>query len=78
MEQIQSDDPSLPQTGPISETLDSNPVEAILRITGNFYAGDININIDNEKMVINNMIIISGNLSVGTNGITISQTGFLS
>ena len=45
-EQIENDNPTLPKSGPIPERLKTNPVDAILRITGNFYAGDFKVNID--------------------------------
>ncbi|SRX75775.1 hypothetical protein [Aequorivita antarctica] len=75
IEQIESDNPTLPKSGPIPELLKTNQVDAILRITGNFYAGDFKVNIDNENMNIGG-VTLGGNLSVGTGGMRITQMGF--
>ena len=75
IEQIENDNPTLPKLGPIPEQLKKNPVDAILRIIGDFYAGDFKVNIDNEKMQIGG-ITLSGNLNVGTGEMRITQMGF--
>ncbi|MEX0608278.1 MAG: hypothetical protein WD016_12805 [Balneolaceae bacterium] len=75
VEQIESDNPTLPKSGPIPELLKTNQVDAILRITGNFYAGNFKVKIDNENMQVGG-ITLSGNLNVGTGGMRITQMGF--
>lgn len=75
VEQIQNDNPALPKTGPIPEHLKNNQVDAILKITGNFYAGDFKVNIDDENMQIGG-ITLGGNLSIGTGGMQITNMGF--
>lgn len=75
IEQIKNDNPTLPKSGPIPELLKKNPVDSILRITGDFYAGDFKVNINLEKMVIGG-ITLEGNLSVGTGGLKLTQMGF--
>ena len=75
VEQIENDNPTLPKSGPISNLLKQNPVDAILRITGKFYAGNFKVNIDNENMQIGG-ITLGGNLAVGTGGMRITPMGF--
>ncbi|MFI0431029.1 hypothetical protein [Mariniflexile sp. HMF6888] len=75
IEQIENDNPTLPKSGPISEELKTNQVDAILRITGNFYAGDFKVDIDDVNMKIDG-IMLGGNLSVGTGGMQITPMGF--
>ncbi|NJC27640.1 hypothetical protein [Neolewinella antarctica] len=75
IEQLKDDDSTLPKSGPIREQLKENPVDAILRITGNFYAGDFEVNIDNESMKIDDATV-NGNLSIGTGGMQITRQGF--
>lgn len=55
--------------------LKDNPVDTILRITGEFYAGNFKVSIDNEKMQVGGATI-TGNLSVGSGGIQMTQMGF--
>lgn len=75
IEQLETDNPTFPQSGPIPEQLKKNPVDAILRITGDFYAGDFKVHIDNDRMQIGG-ITLGGNLSIGTGGMQITQMGF--
>lgn len=75
IEQLDSTDSSLPKTGPIPQQLGANPVDAILRITGDFYAGNFKVHADNSIMKVGG-ISLGGNLSVGTGGIRLTQKGF--
>lgn len=75
IEHLDDTDSSLPQTGPIPEHLKTNPIDAILRITGDFYSGNFKVHIDNSIMKIGG-INLNGNLSVGTGGLHLSQMGF--
>ena len=75
IEQIENDNPTLPKSGPIPELLEKNPVDAILRITGNFYAGNFKVDIDDDNMQIDR-INLGGNLCVGTGGMQITKMGF--
>jgi len=75
VEQIENDNPTLPKSGPIPGLLKTNQVDAILRITGDFYAGDFKVSMDDENMQIGG-ISLSGNLNVGTGGMRITQMGF--
>ncbi|MDX1364039.1 MAG: hypothetical protein R3243_07465 [Arenibacter latericius] len=75
VEQLKVTDQSLPQNGPIKELLDKNPVDAILRITGNFHAGGHKLVADNEKLRVDTNTL-AGNLSVGTGGLKLTADGF--
>ncbi|GIJ95667.1 hypothetical protein [Capnocytophaga stomatis] len=76
IEQITPNDHSLPKSGPIPEMLKKYPIDAILRITGDFYAGDYHIFANNYEMIIGGGITIAGGLSVGTDGMILTSMGF--
>ncbi|MFK8281001.1 hypothetical protein [Capnocytophaga cynodegmi] len=76
VEQITPNDYSLPRSGPIPEMLKNYPIDAILRITGDFYAGNYHIFADNYKMIIGGGVTITGGLSVGTGGMVLTPMGF--
>jgi hypothetical protein len=79
VEQIDPNDPMLPSNGPVRDFLDKNPIDAIIRITGEFYAGDCLLTIGEKKTFIKSGMMeieINGNLSVGTSGIRLSNIGF--
>jgi len=75
VEQLEVTDESLPKTGPVRELLDKNPVDAILRITGNFHAGGHKLMADNSKLMIDTNTLM-GNLSVGIGGLKLTAGGF--
>lgn len=75
VEQIDTNDPSLPDSGPVKNALDRNPVDAILRITGDFYAGNFHLFADNSMLKIGGIMVI-GNLKIGTGGMRLTSEGF--
>lgn len=76
VEQIEPNDPSLPVNGPVRNALDSGGIDAILRITGDFFAGGNHLRITNSSMVINTNTI-AGFLSIGTGGLRLVNDGFV-
>ena len=75
VEQLNADHVSLPKSGPIRELLNNNPIDAILRITGDFQAGGHRLIADNSKLLIDTNTLI-GNLMVGTGGLKLTNMGF--
>lgn len=75
VEQLDSNHESLPKSGPIKDFLINNPLDAVLRITGDFYAGGNKLYADSSKLMIGTNTI-SGNLMIGTGGLLLTQGGF--
>jgi hypothetical protein len=75
IEQIEKEDSTLPQSGPVSEALDKETFDAIIRITGDFYAGPYKLEVDNKTLKVGG-IEIYGNLKIGGGGIMLSSRGF--
>lgn len=75
IEQLEKNDATLPQTGPVSQALNRETFDAIIRITGDFYAGTHHLKV-NEKTLSVGGITTSGNLLVKTGGLLLSSTGF--
>ena len=75
IEQIEKEDPTLPQTGPVHDALNKESFDAIIRITGEFYAGPYRLKVDNENLHIGGNTI-GGNLSIGTGGLLLTPSGF--
>ncbi len=76
IEQIESNDPSLPQSGLVSDTLKRGSFDAILRITGDFYAGPFRLKVDEKALKVGG-ITSSGNLMIGTGGLRLTAMGFV-
>ena len=75
VEQLDSNDASLPINGPVREYLDSGKIEAVIRITGKFDVGKWQIESTTEGNMINTNRF-GGNLSIGTGGLVLRQNGF--
>jgi hypothetical protein len=78
IEQLEIDDVT-PQLGQnMIDFLNEHKVEALIRVTGNFYAGTILVDANEERVILTGQfgVTISGNISSGTNGITMTQMGF--
>jgi hypothetical protein len=75
IDQIEKDDPTLPQTGPVHDALFKESFDAIIRITGEFYAGQHKLIVDNETLKVGG-ITIWGNLKIGTGGLHLTDMGF--
>lgn len=75
IEQIESDDPSLPKNGPVYNALHHETFDAVIRITGDFFAGPFHLKAD-EKILHIGGISLSGNLMVGTGGLRLTSMGF--
>ena len=75
IEQIESNDPSLPQSGPVYNALKKEYFDAILRITGDFYAGPFRLRVDERALKVGG-ITSSGNLMIRTGGLKLTATGF--
>ncbi len=75
VEQLNPNDDSLPTSGPIPEFLKKNAIDAILRITGDFYAGPFHLIVDKKCLKVGGLTS-SGNLLIGTGGLRLSQMGF--
>lgn len=74
IEEIKSDNPSLPQEGPVYERLKQEKIDPIIRITGDFYAGPYKLSIDNKSLQVNGATI-EGNLSESTGGLKLTSQG---
>ena len=78
IELLNPDDQSFPKVGPpqLKPKIDEeiSKLDAILRITGHFYAGSKSLMIDNEQMKIDDSIV-ANNLLIGTGGIKIRSNG---
>jgi hypothetical protein len=66
VEQIDPSDESLPKNGPVKMALDSNLIEAIIRITGDFRVDTTNVIISNDELKVENSGTLKGSLK--TNG----------
>lgn len=75
IEQINDTDPLIPQDGPIKGHLDKENIDTILRITGNYYAGDYLVTSDETVFKVG-PITLSGNLAIGTGGLQLTNMGF--
>ena len=75
VEQIELNNESLPKDGPVKKVLEDNKVDAILRITGDFYAGRHKLIADNSKLLLDTNTL-SGNLMIGTGGLKLTAGGF--
>lgn len=75
IEEIISDDLTLPQEGPVHNRLLQEKLEPIIRITGDFYAGLYKLIIDTTSLKVGG-VTISGNLSEGTGGLKLTHMGF--
>ena len=75
IEQIESEDPSLPRSGPVYKALQSESFDAIIRITGDFYAGQYHLKVTTETLQVGGLTL-SGNLKVGTGGLILTPMGF--
>lgn len=74
IEQLDTNDLSLPQSGPVAEMLNSNQLDAVIRVTGNFIVGDYKVVATTENTKIGGNTF-DGNLAVGTSGLVLKQTG---
>ena len=74
IEEIRSDNPSLPQDGPVSERLKREKIDPLIRITGDFYAGPYKLFIDNKSVQVNG-VTMEGNLSESTGGLRLTSKG---
>lgn len=75
IEQIDINDLTLPQAGPVYERLKKEKLDPIIRITGDFYAGPFKLVIDNKFLKVGG-VTMSGNLSERTGGLKLSSMGF--
>lgn len=75
IEQIEKNNPTLPQRGPVSDALNKASFDAIIRITGDFYAGPFRLYVDNRALKVGGITSI-GNLMIGTGGIHLTSMGF--
>jgi len=75
IEQIESNDSSLPQSGSVYERLRKGRFDPIIRITGDFYAGPFKLVINNEFLNVGGAKIIGG-VSEKTGGLILTSTGF--
>jgi hypothetical protein len=75
IEQIENNDLTLPQEGPVFEFLRKEKLDVIIRITGNFYAGPFKLMVDNQYLRVGG-ITLGGNLSVRTGGLMLTSMGF--
>jgi hypothetical protein len=75
IEQLETNDSTLPQSGPVHEALMKGQFEAIIRITGNFYAGSHLLNVDTNSLKVGG-VTSGGNLSIGTGGLKLTSMGF--
>jgi len=50
-------------------------LEAIIRITGDFYAGPFKLKVDSQSLQVGG-ITFGGNLMVGTGGLKLTSMGF--
>lgn len=75
IEQIEKDDSTLPQSGPVGEALHKENFDAIIRITGDFFAGPFRLKVDNEALTVGG-ITSRGNLMIRTGGLRLTSMGF--
>jgi len=75
IEQIESNDPSLPKNGPVYNALQKESFDAIIRITGDFNAGPYHLIVDEKELQVGG-IISSGNLKIGGGGLLLTSMGF--
>lgn len=75
IEQIESSDPSLPQSGPVSDALKRESFDAIIRITGDFYAGPFRLKVDEKALKVGG-VISTGNLMIRTGGLRLTAMEF--
>ena len=73
VEELPPTDPSLPQYPPVSAALAG--VDGILRITGDFYAGSHHLIVTTTQAQIGGLTFV-GNVSIGTGGIRLTNSGF--
>jgi hypothetical protein len=75
IEQISIDELTLPDDGPVRDTLRKEKPDAILRITGDFYAGPYHLIVSNKEIKIGG-ITLQGNVHKHTGALTLTSTGF--
>jgi hypothetical protein len=75
IEQIESNDPTLPKEGIVSDKLKSEKFDSILRITGDFYAGPFKVFIDNNSLITNG-VNIWNNVKESKGGLLLTPGGF--
>lgn len=73
VEQIDPAEVSLPPGSPGATVLKS--MDAILRITGNFYAGSHHLIITKNQLQVGGLTM-AGNLKIGGGGLSLSENGF--
>ncbi len=90
IEQLDLKNESLSEFGPVKKTLSGYPsqmkniileqlasiyIDAVIKITGDFYAGQHHLIIKDDCTMIDNNKL-SGNLSIGTGGLRLTNNGF--
>ncbi len=73
IEELLPDDSRLPKSNRVVKAL--REIDAILRITGNFYAGPYLIRASESELRVG-VLTLSGNLKIGTGGLKLSESGF--
>ena len=74
VEQLDPTDSSLPKSGPVRQKLDTNQLDGIIRITGNFSVDKHKVKATTEKTEIGGYTL-GGNLSVKSGGLVLRQNG---